>query len=287
MERTVDVESYHDHPEPPSIRSRIRFRWSEVKKDIVAVLGELLGTIFFLWVAFAGTSFVQYQVLTASAVGTSAVINVLFISLVFGFSLAINVWIFFRVSGGLFNPAITFALMLFGFIPFIRGLWLIVAQFSGGIIAAALVQVMLYPIPLGANTNLLPILTPVRGLFIEAIVTTMLILTVFMLAAEKSRATFLAPIGIGLALFVSQLSCTFFTGSSVNPARSLGPAVVTNIFPSYFWIYVVGPFLGALFASTIYGLFRMLEYHTALPDQDTEVARKPTSNEEERKELDV
>lgn len=69
--------------------------------------------------------------------------------------------------------------------------------------------------------------------------TTLLVFTVFMLAAEKHAANFIAPLGIGLALFVAQLFGTYYTGSSVNPTRSFGPAVVTGDFSSYHWIYWV------------------------------------------------
>ena len=79
---------------------------------IVAAIGEFAGTIFFLFFAFAGT-----QVANISSnpnTGTTIVTTVaqknpaqlLYISLSFGFSLAVNAWVFFRISGGLFNPAV-------------------------------------------------------------------------------------------------------------------------------------------------------------------------------------
>lgn len=249
-------------------------RSSQAKKEVVAILGEFFGTVFFLWMAFAGTSFAKIPQSSVSGNGsTTNAANVLFIALVFGFSLAVNVWIFFRVSGGLFNPAITFSLMLYGVVPFFRGLALIVTQLVGGIVAAALVKVM-FPTPLRADTALAPGTTPVQGLFIEAVLTTQLLLAVFLLAAEKSKATFLAPIGIGLAFFVCEMAGVYYTGGSLNPARSLGPAVVNNLFYSYHWIYWVGPLIGALLAAAIYGTFLYFEFHTALPDQDAEFARK-------------
>jgi aquaporin related protein len=61
---------------------------------------------------------------------------------------------------------------------------------------------------LSADTNV------ARGLFIEMFLTALLVFTIFMLAAEKHRATFIAPIGIGLALFVGHLAGTRFTGGS-------------------------------------------------------------------------
>jgi aquaporin related protein len=82
--------------------------------------------------------------------------------------------------------------------------------------------------------------------------TAQLVFTIFMLATEKHEGTFIAPVGIGLSLFVAELMGVYYTGGSVNPARSFGPAVVTHTFASYHWIYWVGPILGAILASAFY-----------------------------------
>lgn len=58
------------------------------------------------------------------------------------------------------------------------------------------------------------------------------------------------------------------SGASVNPARSLGPAIINGNFVPEFWIYFVGPTLGASVAATIYGLMKALGYQTANPGQD-------------------
>jgi aquaporin related protein len=65
--------------------------------------------------------------------------------------------------------------------------------------------------------------------------TTLLVFTICMLAVEKHKATFLAPVGIGIALFVAELAGVYFTGGSLNPARSFGPCVVLKSFPGYHW----------------------------------------------------
>jgi aquaporin related protein len=91
-----------------------------------------------------------------------------------------------------------------------------------------------------------------------------------MLAVEKHKGTFLAPIGIGLALFCAELAGVLFTGGSLNPARSFGPDVVLRTFDKYHWIYWVGPFLGAAVAVGFYQFIKMLEYETANPGQDSD-----------------
>jgi aquaporin related protein len=116
--------------------------------------------------------------------------------------------------------------------------------------------------------------------------TAQLVFTIFMLAAEKHKATFIAPVGIGLSLFIAELMGVYYTGGSLNPARSFGPCVVLGTFHSYHWIYWVGPLLGALLASGFYLFIKALEYETVNPEQDGEgekgVAFDPRTGEERR-----
>ena len=70
--------------------------------------------------------------------------------------------------------------------------------------------------------------------------------------------------------------CSFpgvwYTGGSLNPARSFGPCVALRSFEGYHWIYWVGPFLGSLLAVTFYKFVKALEYETANPGQDMNAA---------------
>lgn len=66
----------------------------------------------------------------------------------------------------------------------------------------------------------------------------------------------------------------YFTGGSLNPARSFGPAVVNHNFPSYHWIYWLGPILGAIVAAGFYKFIKILEYETANPGQDNDHAAR-------------
>ncbi len=93
---------------------------------------------------------------------------------------------------------------LIGAVPWIRGALIVVSQILGAIAAAGVVSA-LFPGPMGVQTTLGGGTSIVRGLFIEMFLTAELVFTIFMLAAEKHKATFLAPIGIGLALFIAEL----------------------------------------------------------------------------------
>lgn len=113
---------------------------------------------------------------------------------------------------------VTLGMCISGTLPWIRGLFLFPAQILGGIVAAAIVSGLL-PGPLAVETNLTNGTSIAQGLFIEMFLTAELLITVLMLAAEKTKATFLAPIGIGLSLFVAELTGTIPDRSSLVSSR--------------------------------------------------------------------
>lgn len=240
----------------------------EWKNHAIAMLGEFVGTMMFLFIALGATNVAQIPTNSTKEnndpITTS---SLLYISLAFGFSLAVNAWIFFRVSGGLFNPAVSLALVLVGALPALRGALLVVAQLAGAIAGAGLISTCM-PGNLNASTALAQNVSYSQGIFLEAICTMQLIFAVLMLAAEKHKATFLAPIGIGLALFVSEMVSVYYTGGSLNPARSFGPDVVIGKFKSDHWVYWVGPLIGTIIASLFYKVIKWAQYETVVPDQD-------------------
>ena len=182
-----------------------------IRNHIIAMCGEFAGTFLFLFFAFTGTqvanSQTQGSTSTTIAQGSNPA-QLLYISLCFGFSLAVNAWVFFRISGGLFNPAVTFGMVIVGAVPPLRGALIVISQLVGGIAAAGIVLVM-YPGQLNVRTSLGAGTSKTQGLFIEMFLTAELVFAIFMLAAEKHKGTFIAPIGIGLALFIAELSGTF------------------------------------------------------------------------------
>ena len=167
----------------------------------------------------------------------------------------------------MFNPAVTVGLCLVGAVPLVRGILAIPAQILAGIIVSFVVKA-LFPGPLAVTTTLSLPTSEVQGMFIEMMLTAQLVFTIFMLAVEKHRATYLAPLGIGLSLFAAEMAGVYYTGGSLNPARSFGPCVANNDFPLSHWIYWVGPFLGALLAAGSYKMFKLVEYELVNPGQD-------------------
>jgi aquaporin related protein len=196
-----------------------------VRNHFIATSGEFAGTFLFLFFAFSGTQVAntQTQGQSGSAIVAASIRRSCFTSACFGFSLAVNAWVFFRISGGLFNPAVSLfssrrergALLtmikghlwhvLVGALPLLRSCLLIFSQILGGIAAAAVVSV-LFPGALNVQTSLGGGTSVVQGLFIEMFLSAELIFTIFMLAAEKHKGTFIAPVGIGLSLFIAELT---------------------------------------------------------------------------------
>ena len=112
---------------------------------------------------------------------------------------------------------------------------LIISHVLGGIAAAGVVSV-LFPGPLSVQTSLGGGTTVTQGLFIEMFLTAQLVFTILMLSTEKHKETLVGPIGVGLSLFIAQLTGVYYTGASTNPARSFGPSVVLRSYSHYHWV---------------------------------------------------
>ncbi|CRJ80294.1 hypothetical protein BN1708_000208 [Verticillium longisporum] len=297
LNRPFNYEAQNEKGERAEVMRLPWTQWmnSEVKNHFVASMGEFVGTTMFLFFAFAGTEVANIRSNVTDSGGSDSntttgettgfdVGVLMYISVAFGFSLMVNVWIFFRISGGLFNPAVTLAMLLVRAITPVRAACLFVAQMLGGLISSVMVR-YLFPENFNVRTTLGGGASLVQGVFIEAILTAELVFTIFMLAKEKHRATFIAPVGIGLALFIAELVGVQFTGGSLNPARSFGPCVVTATFDKEHWIYWVGPLIGSLIAVVFYKFIKMLEYEMVSPGADGDPTNDPTKNPEKRAEV--
>ncbi|KAK7928637.1 aquaporin [Apiospora marii] len=209
-----------------------------IQHNIVASLSEFVGTFFYMLMVFGCTALVN----TPSKAGqddndlAANPAKLQFIALAWGMSIAVNAWVFFRISGGFFNPAVTFAMFLIRATGPIRALLIVAGQMLGSIAASAIIRGLL-PNGTASRTELAAETTVTQGLFIEMLLTAQVVFAIFMLAAEKHRATYVAPVGIGLAVFICVMMGAYYTGAGLNPARSFGPCVVTWTFPSYHWIY--------------------------------------------------
>ena len=213
-------------------------------------LAELFGTFILV---FGGTTTILAALKCVGAApfgvnGSGA--NAVEIIVPFGFGLALlaGLYAFAEVSGGHFNPAVSLGLFLDRRLNFedLLGYWIF--QFSGAILASLLML-----IPFNHDDVKFTATQPSSvgtGLFIEIAFTAIFVL-VILHSTKSERYTGTALISIPLTLLVIHFAALQWSGSSVNPARSLGPALVGDQWHD-FWIYIVGPAAGAILGWIVY-----------------------------------
>lgn len=202
-------------------------------------LAEFLGTFTLVFVG-------------ACAVVLAGQFGVLVPAFAHGFAVLGGAFMFGAISGGHFNPAVTFAMLITQNINLIKAVYYWIAQFAGAILAALMVGALT-----GGYGETLGSISPtgefVKVAAFEAILTFFLVSAIFQTAVH-GRAGNLAPIAIGLTLTMCILAGGPFTGASLNPARTLGPALAAGDL-SYLAPYFVGPALGAAFAALLHSRF--------------------------------
>ncbi|XP_076322430.1 aquaporin AQPAe.a-like [Tachypleus tridentatus] len=176
------------------------------------------------------------------------------IALAFGVTVGTVVQFIGHVSGGHINPAVTFAFLVTAKISLLRAVLYVIVQCLGGIVGAGLLKA-LTPSNLQGNlgaTVLSEHLSPVQGFVVELCITLVLVFTVFACCDENRQdIKGSAPLAIGLSVATCHMFAIKYTGSSMNTARSIGPAVVANIWTDY-WVYCLGPILGGVIAGLLY-----------------------------------
>merc|ERR1711937_8749 len=180
----------------------------------------------------------------------------------FAFGLAIMVLVFATadISGGHLNPAVTLALLAAGKVAgknesaVTKSVVYIMCQCAGAIFGAlflkALTPEAFHKTHLGCNDH--GNISPVQAIFIEIITTFTLVITIFGNAVyTEGTANHVAPIPIGFAVVLGILATGNLSGGSMNPARSLGPAVAAGYWHSHY-VYWVGPIIGAICAGLLW-----------------------------------
>ena len=175
------------------------------------------------------------------------------VALTFGLVVMVMVYATGHLSGAHFNPAVTVAFASIGRFP-----WTQVAPYVAGQVVAALAAAfMLRGIfgtahGLGATT---PSAGLVACLLIEVILTAFLMFVITAVATDARATGTLAGVAIGGTVALGALFGGPVSGASLNPARSLGPGAASMEFTG-FWLYIVGPMLGALIGAWTYHLLR-------------------------------
>ncbi len=225
------------------------------------------------------------------------------IALAHGFTLAVFVYVYGHISGSHVNPAVTFGLALNGTIKWGQAFIYWVAQFAGAILAAFLLKTLVIAvdptltIEAGATVGVLTDKAPLLAMLVEVILTFFLVNTILHTTVDgKSNA--ISGWVVGMAYVFAVLVGAPFTGASLNPARTFGPALfskpdITSVYT--YVIYFLGPLLGATFAVFLFRFFTKTEeefYDDEIIVEDVEIieeevipvkAKKPAARKKAQK----
>jgi len=210
-------------------------------------LAEAIGAFALI---FMGAGAILQQQATQT-VGTTG------IAVAHGLAILIGVYALGHISGGHFNPAVTFGMLVTKRIGFGGAIVYWIAQLFGASLAA---WVLCYayqggPVDVHLGTPTIdPTIGAKTGLAIEAIMTFFLVLVVFGTAVDPRAPKGFAGLAIGLTITADILVGGALTGGAMNPARAFGPAFISHYWQDQ-WVYWVGPLLGGGVAAILYDRF--------------------------------
>lgn len=205
------------------------------------VVAEAVGTFILV---FAGTGAVMVNQISDGAV------THLGISFVFGAVVAALIYTLGHISGAHFNPAVTLAFWVSGFFPRKQVITYILAQSLGAIAASALLLLSLGNVAqMGATLPLKD--NWLQSFVLETVLTFILMFIILGSGLDRRAPIGFAGVAIGLTVGLEAAFMGPITGASMNPVRSLGPALVGGIWQHH-WLYWVAPILGAQIAVWVY-----------------------------------
>ena len=213
-----------------------RTQFDDPTHEYRRLFSELLGTFFLVLVAAGGGILHAQGQITLAAAVVAPGLMVLAIILFMG-----------AVSGAHLNPAVTLAFATRGDFPWKRVPGYIIIQLIGASLAC------LFLLAVFGNIQHLGATLPGPGyenwqaLLMEIVLTALLVSVILGTASAAQNVGAIAALGVGGYIALAGLWSAPVSGTSMNPARSFGPALVSGDFSSY-WVYVVGPLAGALIA---------------------------------------
>jgi aquaporin NIP len=200
------------------------------------LLAEFLGTFALV---FAGTGAIVIDEVSGGAIGHAG------IAMTFGLIVLAMIYTFGDVSGAHLNPAVTTAFAAAGRFPWPEVPGYITAQLAGGFAASGLMRALFTMNDKLGST--LPAGAAHQSFILEVVLTAILMLTILSVSTGAKEKGVTAGIAVGAVIALEAMFAGPICGASMNPARSIAPAVVSGHL-EHLWIYLAGPALGALLA---------------------------------------
>ncbi|XP_073127938.1 probable aquaporin NIP-type [Henckelia pumila] len=221
--------------------------WSSLAVVTTAqkVLAELLGTYFLI---FAGCGSVVVNKLYGEKITHPG------ISVTWGVTVMALIYTVGHVSGAHFNPAVSISLATFRRFPWKEVPLYIISQLLGSILASWTLSVM-FSITSEAYFGTLPVGSNGQSLAIEIVISSLLMFVVSAVATDNRANAGMGGIAVGMTIMLNVFVAGPISGASMNPARSIGPALVRNTYKGL-WVYIIGPIIGTLAGAFAYNLIR-------------------------------
>jgi MIP family channel proteins len=187
--------------------------------------------------------------------------NLVAIALAHGLAIGLMIAAAGHISGGVYNPAVSIALLAVGKLPPVKAAAYIVAQCLGCAIGALALKAV-YPASAVDAVKLgTPLLGPGvgvgQGFLVEVILTFFLMFSIYGAAIDARGPAVIAGLVVGLTITMDVFAGGGLTGAAMNPARAFGPALVQGVWQDH-WLYWLAPIIGALLAALLYH-FALLE----------------------------
>ena len=198
------------------------------------LLSETIGTFTLV---FCGTGAVIINEITSGSVTHVGV------AITWGLTVLAMVFAFGDLSGAHLNPAVTIAFWAAGKFPRNEVVLYVVAQLLGAFFASGLLKI-LFPQSVNLGTTL-PSGPDSQSFVLEIILTFLLMTVILNTATDSKEKGMLAGIAVGSTVLLEAMFAGPISGASMNPARSIAPAMVSGIV-EHLWIYIVAPILGAI-----------------------------------------
>ena len=222
--------------------------------------------------------------------GTAAIYDdFLATALAFGLVIVVMSYSIGSVSGAHLNPAVSLAMLINGKIDLIDFFGYVIFQILGSVIGASVLLALLGSGKgFGANSLKGVDGSAVKGLSVEIVLTFVFVFVILALTLIKGNESKLSGIIIGFTLTLVHLFGIKLTGTSVNPARSIGPALLEGgSAVTQLWVFIVGPLVGAALAAGIFKIITMSKSSDEdeddaedEEDEETEEAEEAEENEE-------
>jgi MIP family channel proteins len=213
-------------------------------------VAEAIGTFA---LTFIGVLSISATGLAGAPEGTASLVS---IGLAHGLTIAVMIAALGAISGGHFNPAVTFGFVVTGRMTPIVGAMYWASQLVGATLAAALLAVLFGTGPVSAGTPDLGHVSTTAGVVLEAVATFFLVLVVFGTAVDERAPKAVFPLAIGLTVALDIMAIGPLTGGAMNPARTFGPALASGHWTNHA-VYWLGPLLGGALAAVIAHYFFM------------------------------